>query len=256
MERCNRVLGIGIVMVVEIIMGIQHASKLEFKKGDSHGMVAEIKVQLQRLGYNAIAGAEAEKENGMFDEKLEATVRLYQSSFNLLVTGFLDAPTIQSLSLPRCGREDAPLNLLHPIKLKLWNLIAGKNKWISSRSNLTYTISSTIFSPILSDHNIWSTFVSTFNSLAMVVPLSFREVESLEEAMIKIPFHSDGDGDDDEWVFDFIEGEHGDEDAKMKIDFLHRFLTEDDDVAALYGNPPPGLGPPPPLLPKSCSHFA
>ncbi|XP_057866189.1 metalloendoproteinase 1-MMP-like [Cryptomeria japonica] len=118
MERCSRVLGVGIVMVVAIITGIQHASRLEFKKGDSHGMVAEIKVHLQRLGYNAIAGAEVEKENGLFDERLEAAVRVYQSNFNLPVTGFLDAPTIQSLSLPRCGQEDAhaPLNLLRPIK--------------------------------------------------------------------------------------------------------------------------------------------
>ncbi|GLJ44478.1 hypothetical protein SUGI_0933320 [Cryptomeria japonica] len=144
-------------------------------------MVAKIKVHLQRFGYNAIAGAEEEKEIGLFDEKLEAAMRLYYSSFNLQVTGFLDAPTIQSLSLP-------------------------------------------------------------------------REVESLEEAMIKIQF--DGDSDSDEWVFEFIEGEHGDEDAKMKIDFLRHFLTEDDVAATLYENPPLGPGPPPPLLPKSCSHFA
>ncbi|GLJ06471.1 hypothetical protein SUGI_0039930 [Cryptomeria japonica] len=45
----------------------------------------------------------------------------------------------------------------------------------------------------------------TFDSWAMVVPLTFREVESLEEAMIKIQF--DGDGDSDEWVFEFVEEE-------------------------------------------------
>ncbi|GLJ44476.1 hypothetical protein SUGI_0933300 [Cryptomeria japonica] len=181
-------------------------------------MLAEIKVHLQRLGYNAIAGAEAEKENGLFDEKLEAAVRVYQSSFNLPVTGFLDTPTIQSLSLPRTSGA------------------------------ATESISSTICS------HIRSAIAATFDSLATVVPLSFREVESLEEAMIKIQF--DGDSDGDEWVFEFFEGEHGDEDAKMKIDFLRRFLAEDDAAATLYGNPPPGLGPPPPLLPKSCSHSA
>ncbi|GLJ44480.1 hypothetical protein SUGI_0933360 [Cryptomeria japonica] len=212
MERCIRVLGVGIVMVVAIIMGIQHASKLEFKKG-----------------------AEAEKENGLFDERLEATVRLYQSSFNLEVTGFLDAPTIQSLSLSRCGREDAhaPLNLLRLIKSKPWNLIAEQNKWSSSRSNLTYSISSIIFSPVLSNHDI-----------------------CLEETMIKIQF--DGDGDGDEWVFEFVKGEHRDEDGKMKIDFLRRFLVEDDDVAASTWPPrlPSPPLPSPPLLPKSCSHSA
>ncbi|XP_057866649.2 metalloendoproteinase 1-MMP-like [Cryptomeria japonica] len=190
-------------MVVAIIMGIQHASRLELKKGDNHGMVAEIKVYLQRLGYNAIAGAKAEKENGLFDERLETAVRVYQSSFNLPVTGFLNAPTIQSLSLPRCGREDAhaPLILLRLIKSKPWNLITRQNKWSSNGSNLTYAISSTICSPILSDHDIQSAIVATFDSLATVVPLSFREVDSLEEAMIKIQFDGDGDG---EWVFEFI----------------------------------------------------
>ncbi|GLJ44479.1 hypothetical protein SUGI_0933330 [Cryptomeria japonica] len=142
MERYNGLLGICIVMVVAIIMGIQHVSGLEFKKGNIHGMLAEIKFHLERLGYNAIVGAEAEKENGLFDEKLEVVMRLYQSSFNLLVMGFLDAPTIQSLSLPWCGREDAraPLNLLHLIKSKLWFLIAGQNKWSSSRSHLLHNL--------------------------------------------------------------------------------------------------------------------
>ncbi|GLJ44484.1 hypothetical protein SUGI_0933550 [Cryptomeria japonica] len=124
MERCSRVLGVGIVMVMAIIMAkistaeghvldsiqytasLESIKKLELKKGDTHAILAQIKVHLQRLGY---AEAKAEKENGLFDERLEAAVRLYQRSFNLPVTGILDGPTIHSISVPRCGREDAPL---------------------------------------------------------------------------------------------------------------------------------------------------
>ncbi|GLJ44467.1 hypothetical protein SUGI_0933040 [Cryptomeria japonica] len=192
-----------------LISKLESMKKLELKKGDTHALLPDIKLQLYRLGYiEGNAGA----DDGLFDERLEAGLRLYQSSFNLPVTGFLDGPTIHSLSLPRCGREDvrggAALMLL-PRKQWMagqWNLIAGQKKWTSS-SNLTYAFSSTIGSvqsPILSEQDIRSAMAAAFYTWAAVVPLSFKEVDSFEDAMIKIEFLEGEHGDG--WAFDGVLG--------------------------------------------------
>ncbi|GLJ44475.1 hypothetical protein SUGI_0933290 [Cryptomeria japonica] len=184
-------------------MGIQHASRLEFKKGDRHGMVAEIKVYLQRLGYNAIAGAEAEKENGLFDERLEAA-------------GFLESPKVQSRRRTRTPESASP----DKIKTVESDCSAEQVEQQQKQPYLRHLL-----------HNLLTHSVR--------------------------PRHPVGDccdirqfGDGDEWVFEFVEGEHGDEDTKMKFDFLRRFLTEDDAAATLYGDPPPGPGPPLPCCPN------
>ncbi|KAJ7224949.1 hypothetical protein O6H91_Y464300 [Diphasiastrum complanatum] len=177
-------------------------SLINATKGYSSDAIAHLKLYFAQFGYldlpeGMIASAD-------FDDAVEAAIRLYQQWFGLPITGILDLPTLYQLIQPRCGRADV-LESFFDINdrkktqittgIKHYSFFPGNPVWTSKRS-LTYAFSPSLETTRVSTAARTTAFAEAFAQWSAVVPLTFKEISSYDDADIKIEFadgdHSDG----------------------------------------------------------------
>lgn len=77
-------------------------------KGDTIEGIKILKKYLQDIGYMDSDFSKTNITTNTFDDLLESALKIYQSYYNLNVTGVLDDNTVSLLSQPRCGVPDFP----------------------------------------------------------------------------------------------------------------------------------------------------
>ncbi|KAL1828345.1 hypothetical protein ACET3Z_006757 [Daucus carota] len=148
-----------------------HPSPFEFiknlqgsQKGDKPQGLHQLKNYLSKFGYiNSgignnnlnVQSLESESKNvdHIFDETLEAAIKTYQLNYHLKPTGILDAKTVSSMMLPRCGvsditnghsrmraaRKRAPHHRHHHHHtVSHYKFFSGSPKWPAFKTNLSY----------------------------------------------------------------------------------------------------------------------
>ncbi|XP_031493344.1 metalloendoproteinase 5-MMP-like [Nymphaea colorata] len=119
-----------------------------FGTGHNHSVLPSLKKYLYRLGYLDTVG-DIGAFPRVFDEHLQAAIKIYQLFFNLNATGILDSATMHHLIQPRCGVRDI---IKPPIWAKIHrniNVIGNSistlcklngARWPASRRNFLYKI--------------------------------------------------------------------------------------------------------------------
>ena len=77
-------------------------------KGDKVKGIHNLKVYLENFGYLSYSQSKNQTHtNGDdFDELMESDIKTYQLNYHLNATGTMDAKTISSMMMPRCGVAD------------------------------------------------------------------------------------------------------------------------------------------------------
>ncbi|XP_059648935.1 metalloendoproteinase 2-MMP-like [Cornus florida] len=162
-----------------------------------------LKQYFQYFGY--INNSSSANFTDDFDDALESAIKTYQLNFNLNATGLLDEPTINQLLRPRCGNADivngtssmnsgkAPSSAgsLHLHTVAHYSFFPGTPRWPASNTDLTYG-----FLPEnqLTD-TVKAVFARAFQRWSAVIPMTFTETSSFNNADIRIGFFSGDHGD-------------------------------------------------------------
>jgi hypothetical protein len=88
-----------------------------FKKGDEHSCIKHLKRFMKKSGCLPHLDQHHRPPTTLFNDRLEAALRIYQRKLNVYVTIFLDTATLDSLRVPRCERNDVksgPTHMLLP----------------------------------------------------------------------------------------------------------------------------------------------
>ncbi|KAL1828346.1 hypothetical protein ACET3Z_006758 [Daucus carota] len=203
-----------------------HPSPFEFlknlqgsQKGDKpqQGLL-QLKSYLTKFGYiNSgirnnnlnVQSLESESNNvdHIFDETLEAAIKTYQLNYHLKPTGILDAKTVSSMMVPRCGvsdiinghsrmraaRKRAPHHHLHTVSH--YKFFSGSPKWPAFKTNLSYKFENN------TPADAASAISRAFDKWASATHFTFTRIEndtlasSNSTSDITIGFHSRDHGD-------------------------------------------------------------
>ncbi|KAJ1390447.1 PGBD-like superfamily [Sesbania bispinosa] len=166
-------------------------------KGQTVKGVSDLKNYLQKFGYLIIRNDQYSKTafSDHFDENLESALKDFQKYHHLDTTGRIDTPTIDTMSLPRCGVPD-----IIPRRNKRNGLVIvanytffpGSPKWDDSKRALTYTFKSS--ADVLSMDVVRQACESAFKSWSQVTDFTFTETNG-DSADVVIGFHRGDHGD-------------------------------------------------------------
>lgn len=176
--------------------------------GDSRDVIIPLKNYFAQFGYLNLTG---QNVTDVFDSDLLSAVKLYQESFGLDVSGKLDIKTLLKIMTPRCGREDVMDGI--PLMLQStpaahattsdshivghYSFFPSQPKWPSSQRNLTYAFSALNETDRLNMTERRAAFANAFSEWEAVIPVNFTEIDSFDDADIKIEFvsftHGDGE---------------------------------------------------------------
>jgi hypothetical protein len=177
------------------------------RRGSRVAGLADLKRYLARFGYMQPRPA----HDDVFDERMEAAVRRYQSSLSLPVTGRLDSSTLGRIMTKRCGVADgAGDGKSVSLSAEAAAAAAGTGSRFTflddqpwwTRSNphprvLTYAVSPTAtVGGYLPPEAVRAAFRSAFARWARVIPVEFVE--------------TDYDHGKPDILVGFYEGDHGD----------------------------------------------
>ena len=166
---------------------VPQASNL--KQGDKGDDVKRLQDYLTKFGFmespsteafglvKARVGAPPEQE-GNFDKNTKQALTSFQRFYGLKATGKMDNATLELMSRPRCGFPDTADFVLEGRK---WNKLA-----------ITYSYSE--FTSDLSRAQVRSALTQAFNLWAAVTPLTFAEVTSGADIVIRFVAGNHGDG--------------------------------------------------------------
>ncbi|RDX75810.1 Metalloendoproteinase 5-MMP, partial [Mucuna pruriens] len=159
-------------------------------KGQEAKGLVELKRYLEKYGY--LTNTNSSNDN--FDENVESALKNYQVFHHLPATGEVDAETIKTMSLPRCGLPDIITNpnangLGSP---ENYSFFPGAPRW--AKRALAYAhISSAAVS--ISSNNVRQAMRSAQQKWAQVTDFTFTETGSLSVADIRYGFHRGPHGD-------------------------------------------------------------
>ncbi|KAK1554123.1 hypothetical protein Q3G72_008123 [Acer saccharum] len=173
----------------------------EFKKfiGAHDGEVIEglskVKTYLQHYGYISDT---AKNFTDTFDETLVSGIKSYQKFYNIEQTGQLDTKTIAQMILPRCGNRDfgdqtssssssRPSSHVHSVGH--YEYFPDNPRWDKLALTFSFLPENRL------SENYKKTIIRAFSRWADVTPLTFTQIESYNEADIKIAFYSGDHGD-------------------------------------------------------------
>jgi hypothetical protein len=160
----------------------------DFRVGDEHESIANVRVFLDRLGY--IAPPEETTMGALteFGSGLSEAVRKYQRFHGLEVTGVINEETRQVMEMPRCGIADLEEGEEVP---EVASFVASGGKWPSNQ--LTYKfVSGTGDLPEETEREILR---QALDAWAEVTPLTFTEVSGSADAAILISWVTGDHGD-------------------------------------------------------------
>ncbi|EYU18042.1 hypothetical protein ABFS82_12G043400 [Erythranthe guttata] len=150
-------------------------------KGDRTLGISGLKSYLQKFGY--LENLNNTQVNNVFDDALESAIKTYQQNFNINPTGILDAATVSTMIIPRCGVPDI-INVSH------YTFFLGNPKWPASKYNLTYEFLSNVPS------NAVAPVERAFQNWDNATHFTFRRSSSDQTADLIIEFqrgyHGDG----------------------------------------------------------------
>ncbi|KAK7844132.1 metalloendoproteinase 2-MMP [Quercus suber] len=138
-----------------------------------------------------------------FDELLESAIKTYQLNYHLNATGTLDAKTVSTMMMPRCGVADITndTNWMRSSKKKHhhshdslhtvshYTFFQGNPKWPSSKYHLTYG-----FLPGTPTEAM-SPVAKAFETWAANTHFRFSRAQDHTNADIKVSFHRRDHGD-------------------------------------------------------------
>nr|GEW09938.1 metalloendoproteinase 1-like [Tanacetum cinerariifolium] len=166
------------------------------RKGEDVKGIHDLKLYLSRFGYlNYQTNPNiSDPKKDHFDEELEAALKSYQVYYHLNATGTLDAPTLSTMVMPRCGFPDkeghhhsnGPLHIVSH-----YSFFPGSPKWPRSKRRLTYGFGprfpTRFMPPVASAFRKWTTASRYF---------TFSRARTYARADLKISFarrdHGDG----------------------------------------------------------------
>uniref|UniRef100_UPI000248DAD8 matrixin family metalloprotease n=1 Tax=Paenibacillus elgii TaxID=189691 RepID=UPI000248DAD8 len=170
---------------------------LGLKKGDSGDEVKKLQAFLQRFGYlqsslssvtrnlSLLNASLPDAAEGIFDDATKDALRNYQQFQGLPVTGELDEATVVETGKPRCGAQDRTQCT------QSGDFTLQGNRW--DHTNLTYRIVN--FTSDLTEAEIRDAIRQAFNLWSEVTPLTFTEVTSNADILIRFATGDHGDGD-------------------------------------------------------------
>ena len=159
------------------------------KRGDKGDDVKRLQEYLTKFGYTESPLTEAfgsEKArvsappelDGNFDENTQQALSRFQKFNGLKVTGKMDKATLELMSRPRCGFPDTA------------RFVAEGRKW--NKTALTFSYSN--FTPELTQAQARTALSQAFSLWAIVTPLTFAEVSSSADIVIRFVAGNHGDG--------------------------------------------------------------
>ncbi|KAK1374301.1 Metalloendoproteinase [Heracleum sosnowskyi] len=188
------------------------------QKGDTQQGINQLKQYLSKFGYinsNNIHNPNVQKlesennnnDDHVFDDTLESAIRTYQLNYHLKATGILDAKTVASMMLPRCGVSDIinghsrmraarkRVHHHHHHTVSHYKFFSGSPKWPAYKTNLTYVFENNTPAEA-------ATAISrAFDKWASATHFTFTRMENNTSAScnttadITIGFHSRDHGD-------------------------------------------------------------
>uniref|UniRef100_A0A2N9FS30 Peptidase metallopeptidase domain-containing protein n=1 Tax=Fagus sylvatica TaxID=28930 RepID=A0A2N9FS30_FAGSY len=176
-------------------------------KGEKVKGIHNLKTYLHTFGYlsyNHSKNHTHTNDDDDFDELLESAIKSYQLNYHLNATGTLDAKTVSTMMMPRCGVADIinGTNLMQSGKKKHhqhhhgslhtvshYAFIPGNPKWPASMYHLTYG-----FEPG-TPANAMSPVAKAFETWAANTHFRFSQAQDYTNANIKVGFHRRDHGD-------------------------------------------------------------
>ncbi|XP_047335724.1 metalloendoproteinase 3-MMP-like [Impatiens glandulifera] len=170
-------------------------------KGEKVKGIKQLKNYLEKFGYvHYDHSNKSQTHDDDFDDILEAAVKTYQKNYHLRPTGVLDAQTVLTMSMPRCGCPDIingtnTMEREHGRHLGSLRIVShfqffdGKPKWPAGKTHLTYGFqpgATSQFSNIMT---------RAYNKWASVTHFTFSQV-NFNSADMKVGFHGQKSGDD------------------------------------------------------------
>ncbi|KAL5711040.1 neutrophil collagenase [Ranunculus cassubicifolius] len=170
-------------------------------KGETIKGVHDLKSYLKKYGYlNYDQSGNTHANDDEFDEFLESGIKTYQTNYHLKITGTLDAETVETMSMPRCGVADIinGTTRMGPGKAKRnptslhtvshYAFTPGSPRW----THLTYAFDTsanrTILAPV---------FLAAFAKWSAVSIFTFEEIQDYNASDIVIGVHTGDHGDGD-----------------------------------------------------------
>ncbi|MFS7925842.1 putative envelysin [Helianthus anomalus] len=164
-------------------------------KGEKLKGIHDLKLYLSHFGYlnyESNPNVTNPKEDS-FDDELEAAIKSYQVYHHLNATGTLDAPTVSTMVMPRCGFPDKQTHQhsdksLHTVSH--YQFAQGTPKWPEGKRHLTYAFGSRFptrfIPPVARAFSKWATASQYF---------TFSQARTYQSADIKISFAHGSHGD-------------------------------------------------------------
>ena len=140
------------------------------------------------FGVSAEGAAPRPAQPGEFDEATEEALKKFQAFHGLEVTGVLDPAIIELMGSRRCGDPDDPRAASQ--QATGGNYVLQGNKW--GQMNLTYGFQE--MTGDLSDSQVRSAVSTALGYWAAVTPLTFSEVASNPDIIIRFVTGDHGDG--------------------------------------------------------------
>ncbi|KAM3708303.1 hypothetical protein ACB098_02G088500 [Castanea mollissima] len=174
-------------------------------KGEQVKGIHNLKAYLENFGYLSYNHSKnhTHTNDDDFDELLESAIKTYQLNYHLNATGTLDAKTVSTMMMPRCGVADISngTNWMHSGKKKHhhrrgslhtvshYTFFQGNPKWPSSKYHLTYG-----FLPGTPTEAM-SPVAKAFETWAANTHFRFSRAQDHTNADIKVSFHRRDHGD-------------------------------------------------------------
>ena len=174
-------------------------------KGEKVKGIHNLKAYLEKFGYLSYNHSQNQthtNDDG-FDELLESAIKTYQLNYHLNATGSMDANTVSTMMMPRCGVADITngTNWMRSGKKKHhhrhgsfhtvshYSFFQGNSKWPTSKYHLTYG-----FLPGTPTEAI-SPIAKAFETWAANTHFKFSRAQDQTNADLKIGFHRGDHGD-------------------------------------------------------------
>ncbi|XP_030973585.1 metalloendoproteinase 2-MMP-like [Quercus lobata] len=172
-------------------------------KGEQVKGIHNLKAYLENFGYLSYNHSKnhTHTNDDDFDELLESAIKTYQLNYHLNATGTLDAKTVSTMMMPRCGVADISngTNWMRSKKhhhrhgslhtVSHYTFFQGNPKWPSSKYHLTYG-----FLPGTPTEAM-SPVAKAFETWAANTHFKFSRAQDPTNANIKVSFHRRDHGD-------------------------------------------------------------